>query len=94
MNTAIEALFDGTVFRPTKPFTLEPNTRVWITVETDPPKQNTKPSFLQTAFSLNLDGPADWSLNLENYLYGSKIYEESHHYSLRANLPIIANYTT
>jgi len=76
MNTAIEALFDGTVFRPTKPFTLEPNTRVWIIVETDQPKQSTKTSFLQTARSLNLDGPSDWSLNLENYLYGNKTHED------------------
>ena len=76
MNTAIEALFDGTVFRPTKPFTLEPNTRVWITVETEPPKQSMKTSFLRTARSLNLDGPSDWSSNLENYLYGDKTHED------------------
>ncbi len=76
MNTAIEALFDGTVFRSTKPFTLEPNTRVWIIVETDPPKQSTKSSFLRTARSLNLDGSSDWSLNLENYLYGNKTNED------------------
>ncbi len=28
-------------------------------------------SFLATARSMNLDGPADWSANLENHLYGS-----------------------
>jgi predicted ATP-dependent serine protease len=30
-------------------------------------------SFLHTARSLNLDGPPDWSANLENYLYRSKL---------------------
>jgi len=27
-------------------------------------------SFLRTARSLNLEGPADWSARLEDYLYG------------------------
>ncbi len=69
MNTMIEALFDGKVFHPIKPFTLTPNTRVRIFIETDTSSENTTPSFLQTARSLNLDGPPDWSLNLEKYLY-------------------------
>lgn len=30
MVRTIEALFDGTVFRPAEPIILEPNTRVWI----------------------------------------------------------------
>lgn len=29
-------------------------------------------SFVQTARSLKLDGPADWSENLDAYLYGDK----------------------
>ncbi|MBM3236027.1 hypothetical protein FJZ31_06975 [Candidatus Poribacteria bacterium] len=33
-------------------------------------------SFLQTARLLNLEGPADWSTNLEEYLYGGAKYEE------------------
>ncbi len=31
--------------------------------------------FLQTARSLNLKGPADWSANLEEYLYGEAEHE-------------------
>lgn len=58
-----------TVVRPAKPLTLEPNTRVWIVIETTLPP-TTMRSFLRTARSLNLDGPADWSANLEHYLYG------------------------
>jgi hypothetical protein len=29
-------------------------------------------SFLQTARSLNLDGPPDWSANVERYLYSDE----------------------
>lgn len=69
MGKTVEALFDGTVLRPAEPLTLEPNTRVWIVIETTPPPTTTR-SFLRTARSLNLDGPPDWSANLEHYLYG------------------------
>jgi len=74
MGKTIEAIFDGTVLRPAEPLALKPNTRVWIVVETSPPV--TPSSFLQTARSLNLDGPSDWSANLENYLYGDKTQHE------------------
>ena len=77
MGKVIEALFDGTVFRPAEPLTLEPNTRVWIVIETAlPVVTNTSPSFLRTARSLNLEGPSDWSTNLENYLYGDRTQDE------------------
>ncbi len=76
MGKTIEALFDGKVFRPAEPLTLEPNTRVWIVIETTPPAADKAVSFLRTARSLNLDGPPDWSANLENYLYGDKTHHE------------------
>ena len=73
MGKTLEALYDGSVLRPVEPLTLRPNTRVWIVVEIVPPTTEEAPlSFLQTARSLNLDGPSDWSANLENYLYGDK----------------------
>ena len=75
MSETIEALFDGTVLRPAKPLALEPNTRVWIVIETTPPT-STPRSFLRTARSLNLDGPEDWSANLESYLYGNTSRDE------------------
>ena len=46
--------WDGTVFRPAEPLTLEPNTRVWIVIETTLPPTDTARSFLRTARSLNL----------------------------------------
>ena len=71
MMKTIEATFDGTVFRPTEPVLLEPNTRVKITFKTEP---TAKPrSFLDTARNLNLDGPADWSEKVEEYLYGGMV---------------------
>ncbi|MFH1906897.1 MAG: antitoxin family protein [Chloroflexota bacterium] len=69
MVKTIEALFDGVVFRPVEPITLKPNTRVRITIET-PRLAREKQSFLRVASSLKLEGPPDWSTNLEEYLYG------------------------
>lgn len=37
MGKTIEAVFDGTVLRPAQPLALEPDTRVWLVVETVPP---------------------------------------------------------
>jgi hypothetical protein len=72
MGVAIEALFDGTVLRPTRALALDPDTRVWVVVETKPPTRKATRSFLRTARALNLDGPSDWSASLENYLYGDQ----------------------
>lgn len=70
MVRTIDATFDGMVFRPVEPISLEPNTRVRITVETPTTSAGPASSFLDTACSLNLEGPADWSANLHRYLYG------------------------
>lgn len=70
MVKTIEAVFDGAVFRPSEPIPLKPNTRVQITIETALPVAEEGLSFLQIARTLNLEGPADWSTNLEEYLYG------------------------
>ena len=72
MVKTLEAVFDGTVFRPEEPLPLEPNTRVRITVETLSSANDTPRALLQTARSLQLEGPADWSSNLDQYLYGEK----------------------
>ena len=69
MNRTIEAVFDGKVLHPSEPIPLEPNTRVRITVEPISPEEGQPASFLDTACSLNLQGPPDWSRNLDKYLY-------------------------
>jgi hypothetical protein len=70
MVTTIEATFDGEVLRPEEPLTLAPNTRVRITIETLPLNGDKPMSFLDTARSLSLEGPPDWSANVDKYLYG------------------------
>ena len=70
MIQTVEAIYDGAVLRPETALGLEPNTRVRLTVEILPPTEAAPPSFLRTARSLDLSGPADWSANLDTYLYG------------------------
>lgn len=72
MTEIVEALYDGAVFCPAEPIALAPNTRVRLVVETLPPEENEGPSFLRTARALRLDGPADWSENLDQHLYGAE----------------------
>lgn len=71
MTKSIEAVFDGVTLRPDEPLELPPNTRVRVTIESLP-VAGEKGSFLRTARKLGLNGPADWSTNLETYLYGHK----------------------
>jgi hypothetical protein len=70
MTQTVEAVYDGTVLGPETALGLEPNTRVRITVEVLPSADVVPSSFLHAARALNLSGPADWSANLDNYLYG------------------------
>jgi predicted DNA-binding antitoxin AbrB/MazE fold protein len=70
MTLILEAVYDGEVLRPVQPLDLKPNTRLRITVETNEPETKVKRSFLQTARSLELEGPPDWSARIEEYLYG------------------------
>ena len=72
MPKTLHAVYDGMVFRPEKPLDLKPNIRVRITIETPEAIIRGKLSFLQTARSLKLEGPSDWSVNLEDYLYGKE----------------------
>lgn len=72
MATTIEAVFDGQVLRLDQPLTLAPNTRVRITIEAVEPAPPAGASFLRTARTLNLAGPADFATNIDAYLYGEK----------------------
>ena len=75
MVKTIEAVFDGEVFRPENPLSLEPNTRVRITIETVELSTEQELSFLDTARSLNLEGPPDWAMNKDAYLYDGESIE-------------------
>lgn len=70
MSEKLYATFDGEVLRPERPVYLRPNTRVRLTIEEASEAGMPKPSsFLKTAQSLELEGPEDWSEELEEYLY-------------------------
>ncbi len=86
MELTFEATFDGEVFRPDEKVDLEPNTKVRIVVEEPkklklvvrPKKGKGEPnSFIKFARSLNLDGPSDFSKNLDDYLYGGKSLDDA-----------------
>jgi hypothetical protein len=70
MVQVLEAVFDGEVLHPNEPLNVQPNTRVRLVVETMPERDEPPKSFLETARNLNLNGPADWSTNIDKYLYG------------------------
>ncbi len=76
MSHTLEAVFDGSVFRPDQPIELEPNTRVRITIEPAEPSTQETESFLRVARSLNLEGPRNWSSRLDDYLYGNGLADE------------------
>jgi len=86
MELTFEATFDGEVFRPDEKVDLEPNTKVKVTIEEPkklklaikPKKGKGEPyAFLRYARSLNLDGPSDFSTNLDEYLYGGKSLDDA-----------------
>ncbi len=71
MAKTIYLTFDGRVFRPEEPIDLAPETRARATIETAETRLGAPGVFLETARSLNLPGPPDWSSRLEEYLYGA-----------------------
>jgi hypothetical protein len=80
MTRTVQARFDGKAFHPEESLALAPDTTVLLTIETpdEEPSEGRRPSrgepysFLKLAQSLNLEGPEDWSENLDQYLYGGK----------------------
>ena len=69
MVVTVDAVFDGRVFLPVQPIQLPANTRVQIAVTAD---EQLPVSFLDVAEALALEGPPDWSLQLDEYLFGGK----------------------
>jgi len=66
-KTTIEAVFDGEVLRPSTQLDLPVDSRVTITVHSPSTVEEPR-SFLETALSLSLQGPPDWSENVDRYL--------------------------
>ena len=63
MNTVVEADFDGEVFRPLEAVNLPANTRVQLLVNLEEPDA-ADISFLDVAEGLQLVGPSDWSVRV------------------------------
>jgi hypothetical protein len=83
MTKTVQARFDGEAFYPEEPLPIAPNTMVLLTVEApsspevelegtnDSATALGQPySFLKYAMSLNLEGPENWSENIDEHLYG------------------------
>lgn len=92
MEKILDATFDGEVFRPDEPVDLASNTKVKIVIEDEenpkkpkklklvemPKKGKGEPyAFLKYARSLKLDGPSDFSKNLDEYLYEGKSLDDA-----------------
>lgn len=92
MTRVVHARFDGKSFHPEEPVPIAPDTSVILTIETQEPDEAQEPedesrassapvkgepySFLKLAMSLNLEGPEDWSENLDDYLYRGKKFPD------------------
>ena len=80
MTWTIMATYDGSKLILDEPLPLEPGTRVWLTVH-DAAEQlgsDSSPgiSFIDTARSMHLDGPSDWSARVDHYLYGPMVGDD------------------
>ena len=76
MEQTLDAIFDGEVFRPAQSVDLEPDTKVELTLKVKNLPKTGKPySSLEYMASLNLDGPSDFSRNIDEYLYGGKPFD-------------------
>jgi hypothetical protein len=73
MERTITAVFDGEVFRPSSPVDMQPNTSCVLTVVTQSPPAAKAKSVWQVLdeYTGKIDGPEDWSLEHDHYLYGT-----------------------
>ncbi len=86
MEKIVDATYDGEVVRFDEPVDLASNTKVRVLIdqpdeklklEFAKKKKGGKPyAFLHYLASLNLDGPSDFSANLDDYLYHGKPFPD------------------
>lgn len=88
MEKTVDATFDGKVFRPDEPLELASNTKAKVIFDEELPKKlklvempkkgKGEPyAFLKYARTLKLQGPSDFSTNLDEYLYGGKSLDDA-----------------
>lgn len=72
MTRTIDLIYDGTVLRPVGPVTLEKGKRYKAQLD----DTGEEPTTIQNPWNLlrsmegMIDGPSDWSTQLDHYLYG------------------------
>lgn len=86
MDKVINATFDGEVFRPDEPVKLVSNAKVKVILPDAPKKPEPKTvrkkktgkpyAVFEYMRSLNLEGPEDFSTNLDDYLYHGKPFPD------------------
>jgi hypothetical protein len=74
MHETLEAIFDGSVFRPETTPKLPPNTRCTITVEdiADEDQEEDAWSVLE-AMAGTVEAPKDWASEHDHFLYNSPL---------------------
>jgi predicted DNA-binding antitoxin AbrB/MazE fold protein len=70
MSKTIEATYDGEVLRLSESLDIQPETKVWVTIQKVAP--GNQASVLRAAQSARIEGPEDWSENLDTYLHEHK----------------------
>lgn len=90
MEKVVTGTFDGEVCRPDEPIDLPRDSKVQIVFDEKPKKRRKKIKFvympkkpggepygfLKYLRSLKLDGPSDFSTNLDDYLYHGKPFPD------------------
>ncbi len=71
-NETFRLIYDGRVLRPDEPVCLEPDVRCEIAIQVEAPsaRRGTFGEFLRSIAG-TLDGPGDWSVEHDHYLYGT-----------------------
>ncbi len=80
MTKTLSVVYDGEVFRPESPPDLEPNTRYLIIVQAAlPADEQLEEDAWDVLESLigTYDGPKDWSVEHDHYLYGTPKRQEN-----------------
>ncbi|MEK7249740.1 MAG: hypothetical protein AAB209_04880 [Bacteroidota bacterium] len=67
-----KAIYDGKALQFTEPVELKPNTEVNVILEVPDSPDGKEYAFFETALSMDLQGPSDWSTRFEEYLHTEK----------------------
>ncbi len=70
MSVTLTGIYDGTSILLDDKVDLEANTPVRVTLEPLPSLPGPRRSFLETALTSEISGPADWATNFEKYHHG------------------------